>query len=126
MFFQAGGHQLLSQKIYVRWMGACVQCFALRIHRMSLMVVFRTGRVRVGSSMELTLTPYKNTGKLSFTTSPNMQPFLDITIHWISRNWELYNCLLNFVQLSGAYSSENLDKVFINSCQELGILAKLI
>src|SRR5947209_20380893 len=66
---------------------------------------------------------------LSFTldtwTSSNMLPFLGITTHWITRDWELKEILLDFCMLYGPHSSENLAKVFECCCQELGILTKV-
>ncbi|CAI2197997.1 3499_t:CDS:1, partial [Funneliformis geosporum] len=47
-----------------------------------------------------------------------------ITIHWISKDWKLQNNLLDFINLYGSYSDENLCNVFVKSCNEFGILAK--
>ena len=68
-------------------------------------------------------------GYLSFTldawTSSNILSFLDFTAHWITRNWQLKEILLDFYMLYGLHSSENLAKVFEHCCRELGILTKV-
>ena len=51
--------------------------------------------------------------------------FLDITTHWITRDWQLKEILLNFCMLYELHSGENLAKVFEHCCQELGILTKV-
>jgi len=68
-------------------------------------------------------------GHLSFTldawTSSNMLPFLGITTHWITRDWQLKEILLDFCMLYGPHSGENLAEVFERCCRELGILTKV-
>ncbi|CAG8790999.1 15313_t:CDS:2, partial [Cetraspora pellucida] len=67
--------------------------------------------------------------KLSFTidtwTLVNVDLFFGITVHWISENWELKNTLLDFINLSGPHSGENLCGAFVESCYEFGILTKV-
>jgi len=69
-------------------------------------------------------------GKLSFTvdgwTSPNMQPFLGITAHWVDSEWRLREALLDFAPLSGSHSGENLAHVFVATCDTFGILPKIL
>ena len=55
-----------------------------------------------------------------------MISFLGITIHWISNEWELKNLLLDFVQLEGTHSGENLATVFLQSLEDFGISTKVI
>ncbi|CAJ0633387.1 3590_t:CDS:2 [Entrophospora sp. SA101] len=47
-------------------------------------------------------------GQISFTldswTSKNQVPFLGITAHWISKDWELKSILLDFCHLEGSHS----------------------
>jgi hypothetical protein len=69
-------------------------------------------------------------GNISFTldgwTSKNQIPFLGITAHWISLNWELKNTVLDFKVLEGTHSGENIATVFFNILKEYGILNKVI
>ncbi|GES89331.1 zinc finger BED domain-containing protein RICESLEEPER 2-like [Rhizophagus clarus] len=69
-------------------------------------------------------------GELSFTldawTSPSYIPFLGITVHWISYEWELKEILINFCKLSGPHSGENLHKVFVKCCDDMRILTKVL
>ena len=68
-------------------------------------------------------------GMISFAldvwTSPNVYSFLAITAHWITEDWELKDTLIDFVDLSGPHSEENLCNAFVASCRELGILPKI-
>jgi hypothetical protein len=69
-------------------------------------------------------------GKLSFTvdgwTSPNMQPFLGITAHWVDSEWRLREALLDFAPLSGSHSGEYLASVFIAACDRFVVLPKIL
>ncbi|CAB4445821.1 unnamed protein product [Rhizophagus irregularis] len=69
-------------------------------------------------------------GRLAFTldawTSSNFLPFLGITVHWISQNWELKEILIDFCKLSGPHSGENLFQTFIQCCDDMRILTKII
>ncbi|CAB4495821.1 unnamed protein product [Rhizophagus irregularis] len=69
-------------------------------------------------------------GRLSFTldawTSPSYIPFLRITVHWISHEWELKEILIDFCKLSGPHSGENLHESFVKSCDDMRILTKII
>ncbi|CAB4421604.1 unnamed protein product [Rhizophagus irregularis] len=69
-------------------------------------------------------------GRLSFTldawTSPSYIPFLGITVHWISHEWELKEILIDFCKLSGPHSGENLHESFVKSCDDMRILTKII
>jgi len=54
-----------------------------------------------------------------------MLPFLGITAHWITDNWELKEVLLDFCLLLGPHSGENLAEAFERCCREFGILTKV-
>jgi hypothetical protein len=54
-----------------------------------------------------------------------MIPFLGITGHWISADWELQETLIDFIKLSGPHSGDNLQEAFVASCKDLGILTKV-
>jgi hypothetical protein len=66
---------------------------------------------------------------ISFTldawTSPNCIAFLGITAHWITKNWELKEILVDFYKLTGSHSGENLAEVFVNCMDDLNILSKV-
>lgn len=55
----------------------------------------------------------------------NGYSFLAITIHWITKDWRLQDKLLDFIDLSGPHSGENLCNAFVKSCHKFGILAKV-
>jgi hypothetical protein len=55
----------------------------------------------------------------------NGYSFLAITIHWITKDWRLQDKLLDFIDLSGPHSGENLCNAFVKSCHEFGILEKV-
>ncbi|CAG8704200.1 1210_t:CDS:2, partial [Ambispora leptoticha] len=58
-------------------------------------------------------------------TSTNNYAFLAITAHWITKDWKLQDELLDFINLSGPHSGENLCEAFVKSCHEFGILTKI-
>ncbi|CAB5200416.1 unnamed protein product [Rhizophagus irregularis] len=69
-------------------------------------------------------------GKISFAldgwTSPNVISFLGITCHYIDADWDLKDILVNFVDLSGPHSGENLANVFTKCLQDKKILTKIL
>lgn len=68
-------------------------------------------------------------GKISFTldawTSSNYIPFLGITAHWVTSNWELKSTIIDFIKLEGPHSGKNIKEVFLNSLNNLGITTKV-
>jgi hypothetical protein len=58
-------------------------------------------------------------------TSSNYIPFLGITAHWITNEWELKNTIVDFVKLEGPHSGKNIKEVFLNSLNNLGITTKV-
>jgi hypothetical protein len=46
-------------------------------------------------------------------------------MHWITENWKLQDSLLDFIDLSGPHSGENLCNVFVKSCHDFEILSKV-
>jgi hypothetical protein len=59
--------------------------------------------------------------------SPSYIPFLGITVHWISKNWNLKELLLDFVKLSGPHSGENLYDSFVQCVHDdMRILTKVL
>lgn len=53
-----------------------------------------------------------------------MIPFLGITAHWITNEWELKNILLDFIKLEGPHSGDNLKTAFLQSLENFGISTK--
>lgn len=47
-------------------------------------------------------------------------------MHWITEDWKLQDGLLDFIDLSGPHSGENLCNAFVKSCHDFGILSKVI
>jgi hypothetical protein len=52
-------------------------------------------------------------------------PFLGITAHWISEDWELKNLLLDFIKLEGPHSGDNIAEGFLKSLSEYNLLNKV-
>ena len=69
-------------------------------------------------------------GKLSFTMniwiSPSAKAFLAITTHYIDKNWKLQNILVDFIQIFGSHSGENIKDAFVTGLQNLSIQNKVI
>jgi hypothetical protein len=63
---------------------------------------------------------------LDIWTSHNVVAFLAITMHYIDQDWNLKEKLLDFIDLKGPHSGENLCDAFTKSCIEYGILNKVI
>jgi hypothetical protein len=51
--------------------------------------------------------------------------FLGITAHWITKDWELKEILIDFYKLVGSHSGENLAEAFMNCINEFNILTKV-
>ena len=46
-------------------------------------------------------------------------------MHWITEDWKLQDGLLDFIDLSGPHSGENLCNAFVKSCNGFEILEKV-
>ncbi len=75
----------------------------------------------------------KNEGrgcKLSLTldcwTSKNQYSFLGITVHYIDKNWVIISTLLDFVEVKGSHTGENLAHYLVNVVNDFGISDKII
>jgi hypothetical protein len=68
-------------------------------------------------------------GKISFTTdiwtSVAMKSFLTITAYFINKEWELETLVLDFVQIWGAHTGENLKNIFISCLENFKIQTKV-
>jgi hypothetical protein len=58
-------------------------------------------------------------------TSPNFLSFLAITCHYIDINWDIKNILLDFVDICGPHTGENIANSFLKSVQDMNILTKV-
>ncbi|GBC07730.1 hypothetical protein RclHR1_07660006 [Rhizophagus clarus] len=69
-------------------------------------------------------------GKISFTTdiwtSPSTKAFLAITAHYVDKNWKLQNLLIDFVQIFGQHTGENIKNTFVSALQNLSIHTKVL
>ncbi|GES72958.1 zinc finger BED domain-containing protein RICESLEEPER 2-like [Rhizophagus clarus] len=69
-------------------------------------------------------------GKISFTTdiwtSPYTKAFLAITAHYVDKNWKLQNLLIDFVQIFGQHTGENIKNTFVSALQNLSIHTKVL
>jgi len=68
-------------------------------------------------------------GQILFTidiwTSVIMKTFLVITAYFIDKNWKLQNIIIDFVQILGIYSGENIKETFLTSLEKYMIQTKV-
>ena len=68
-------------------------------------------------------------GQISFTTdiwtSPATKTFLIITAHFIDKKWKLQSLIIDFIQIWGAHTGENIRKVFIEGLENFSIQTKV-
>lgn len=50
---------------------------------------------------------------------------MGITAHWISHDWKLKNTVLDFCQLEGPHSGENIASKLFEVLKDFGILKKV-
>ncbi len=69
-------------------------------------------------------------GKISFTidgwTSKNIFPFVNIRAHWIDAQWKQQSILLEFTEINGDHSGENLCRIFLKCLDRYGIPASKV
>lgn len=58
-------------------------------------------------------------------TSKIMTSYIAITVHWITQEWVLRSELLQFSEIHGSHSGENLGKEIYNATSKFGINAKV-
>ena len=67
--------------------------------------------------------------KISFTldcwTSRNQKSYLGVTENWISNNWQLQHCTIEFSYFEGSHSGKNLAEVFFKILKENNLLTKV-
>ena len=68
-------------------------------------------------------------GKISYTidiwTSPSAKSFLAITAHFMDKEWKLQSILLDFVQIWGSHTGENIKNIFVSCLENFGIQTKV-
>ncbi|CAB5364726.1 unnamed protein product [Rhizophagus irregularis] len=68
-------------------------------------------------------------GKISFTTdiwtSPSTKSFLSLTAHFIDKEWKLRSVIVDFIQMYGSHTGENIKNTFISGLENLSIEDKL-
>jgi hypothetical protein len=68
-------------------------------------------------------------GRISFTTdiwtSVSIKAFLVITVHFIDIEWKLQSIILDFVQIWGSHTGENIQAIFISSLKKFMIQTKV-
>jgi hypothetical protein len=69
-------------------------------------------------------------GKISFTTdiwtSPSTKSFLSLTAHFIDKDWKLQSVIIDFIQMYGSHTGENIKNTFISGLENLSIKNKVI
>ena len=68
-------------------------------------------------------------GKISFTTdlwtSPSAKNFMAITAHFINDKWELESLVLDFAQIWGKHSGDNIKNIFTSCLESFKIQTKV-
>ena len=68
-------------------------------------------------------------GKISFTTdiwtSPSNKAFLSLTAHFINTEWKLQNIIVDFIQIYGSHTGENIKNTFVFGLENLSIENKV-
>jgi hypothetical protein len=58
-------------------------------------------------------------------TSPNCKSILGITAHWIDRNFQLHEILLDALELNGSHTGANMAQYVLKTLEEYGLKEKL-
>src|SRR5277367_1906993 len=68
-------------------------------------------------------------GRISYTTdiwtSISVEAFIVITAHFINKEWKLQSVIVDFIQIWGKHSGENIKKIFISFLQDFEIQTKV-
>ncbi|CAB4421281.1 unnamed protein product [Rhizophagus irregularis] len=69
-------------------------------------------------------------GKIFFTidiwTSPSSKSFLSLTAHYINNDWKLRNVLVDFIQIFGKHTGENIKNTFMTGISKLSLQNKIM
>ena len=57
--------------------------------------------------------------------SPVAKSFLAITAHFMDKEWELQSILLDFVQIWGSHTGENIKNIFVSCLENFEIQIKI-
>lgn len=58
-------------------------------------------------------------------TSLSNESFISVTVHFITKQWELMSCILTCVDYSESHTSQNMYDLLRNVCTEWGIIEKV-
>lgn len=68
-------------------------------------------------------------GQISFTTdiwtSPSTKAFVVITAHFIDKEWKLQNLIIDFIQIWGTHTGENIKNIFVKILEDFRIHTKV-
>lgn len=68
-------------------------------------------------------------GRISFTTdcwtSPSTKSFLSLTAHFISKEWELKNIIIDFIQTQDSHTGINLMNAFLLGIKNMSLENKV-
>ena len=68
-------------------------------------------------------------GKISFTTdcwtSPSTKSFLSLTAHFINKEWELQNIIIDFIQIQDSHTEVNIKNAFLIGIKKMSFENKV-
>ncbi|GBC30168.2 zinc finger BED domain-containing protein RICESLEEPER 2-like [Rhizophagus irregularis DAOM 181602=DAOM 197198] len=69
-------------------------------------------------------------GKVSFTmdcwTSPSTKSFLSITAHFINKEWNLQNIIIDFIQTQDSHTGSNIKDAFLLGISNMSLESKIM
>ena len=67
--------------------------------------------------------------KISFTTdcwtSPSTKSFLSLTAHFINKEWELQNIIIDFIQMQDSHTGVNIKNAFLIGIKKMSLENKI-
>ena len=68
-------------------------------------------------------------GKVSFTTdcwtSPSTKSFLSLTAHFINKEWKLQSVIIDFIQMLGSHTGNNIKHAFLLGIKNMSLENKV-
>jgi hypothetical protein len=68
-------------------------------------------------------------GKISFTTdcwtSPSIKSFLSLIAHFINKEWELQNIIIDFIQMQDSHTGINIKDAFLIGIKKMSLENKV-
>jgi hypothetical protein len=108
----------------IKWLNPEAKSLSADTIRNNISKLFKNEQTKIKNKLQ------EISGYISFILdewiSKNQISFLGISVHWISKNWELKNVILDFKKLNGPHSGENIANVFFNTIKEYNIATKVI